>query len=96
MDHCRIDDRWQYNGLRAIVMESDLLRIVVLADHGAKIHEFVYKPRDRDFLYHNPRSRAISSDLWCQRRQLVDRWIGDVHPVRVGKSLPGGCLPGAG
>jgi hypothetical protein len=55
MDGCRIDERWKFNDLRTIIMENQLLRVVVLTDHGAKIHEIVYKPSDRDFLYHNPR-----------------------------------------
>ena len=94
MDHCRIDDRWQYNGLRAVVMESDLLRVVILADHGAKIHEFVYKPRDRDFLYHNPRIvpahpvYAANVDNWwtggldeCIPSGWESHYRGEVYPA---------------
>ena len=94
MEGCRVDDRWEYNGLRAIVVENDLLRIVILADHGAKIHEFVYKPHDRDFLYHNPRiipSRPIygaNVDNWwtggldeCIPCGWESHYRGEVYPV---------------
>ena len=55
MNGCRIDERWKFNDLRTVILENELIRITVLADHGAKIHAIVYKPSDRDFLYHNPR-----------------------------------------
>jgi galactose mutarotase-like enzyme len=53
---CRLSADWSFRGLQAIVLENRLLRTTVLPDHGAKVHEFVYKPSDRDFLYHNPRN----------------------------------------
>jgi len=61
----------EYNGLRAVVLENDLLRVVVLADHGAKIHEFVYKPAIGTFST-TTADHSISSGIWLQCRQLVD------------------------
>jgi len=52
---CRISGDWSFRGFRALVLENSLLRATVLPDLGGKIHEFVHKPCDRDFLYHNPR-----------------------------------------
>jgi hypothetical protein len=52
---CRISTDWSFRGLRAIVLENHLVKVTILPDLGGKIHEFVYKPSDRDFLYHNPR-----------------------------------------
>jgi galactose mutarotase-like enzyme len=51
---CRISDAWQFSGLRTIVLENELLRIVVLVDKGSDIVEFRYKPLDLDFLYFAP------------------------------------------
>jgi hypothetical protein len=55
MGDCRISDEWVYRGMRTLILENSLIRVTVLVDSGAKIHEFTYKPRDRDFLWHNPR-----------------------------------------
>ena len=51
---CRISDSWTYRGLKAVVMENELLRVTVLADKGADIFEFVHKPSDTDFMWRTP------------------------------------------
>ena len=51
---CRISDEWTFAGMRTIVLENELLRIVILADKGSDIVEFRYKPLDLDFLYFAP------------------------------------------
>jgi hypothetical protein len=38
-------------GHRCVVLENELLRVTVLADKGADIYEFLYKPRDLDFMW---------------------------------------------
>lgn len=43
---CRVSDEWTFRGMRAAVLENDVLRIVVLLDRGAEIVEFRYKPLD--------------------------------------------------
>ena len=48
---CRVSDSWTYRGLKTVVLENELLRIVILADKGADIYQFVYKPLDVDFLW---------------------------------------------
>lgn len=55
MGDCRISDEWTYRGMRALILENALVRVTVLLDFGAKVHEFIYKPLGRDFLWHNPR-----------------------------------------
>jgi hypothetical protein len=55
MEACRISDRWSFNGLQVVVLENRLVRTTVIVDLGARLHEFVYKPLDRDFFWHNPR-----------------------------------------
>jgi len=46
---CRYDD------LQAVVLENDQLRAVILPELGAKIYDLVYKPAQKDLLWHNPR-----------------------------------------
>lgn len=40
-----------YKGYRAVALENEKLRVTVLADKGTDIYEFLYKPRDVDFLW---------------------------------------------
>ncbi len=51
---CRVSDAWTYRGLKTVVMENELLRVVVLADKGADILELVHKPTDVDYLWRSP------------------------------------------
>ena len=46
---CRVSDDWTFRGLKTVVMENEVLRIVILADKGADIYQFVHKPSDIDF-----------------------------------------------
>lgn len=50
---CRIVE-WSIEGLRAVTLENQALRVSVLADKGADIFEFLYKPRDVDVLWRSP------------------------------------------
>ncbi len=47
---CRITE-FIYEGYRAVAMENEKLRVTIIADKGADIYEFLYKPRDVDFLW---------------------------------------------
>ncbi|HXG92253.1 MAG TPA: aldose 1-epimerase [Blastocatellia bacterium] len=47
---CRITE-FIYKGHRAVALENEKLRVTVLADKGTDIYEFLYKPRDVDFLW---------------------------------------------
>lgn len=51
---CRVSDAWTYRGLKTVVMENELLRVVVLIDKGADILELVHKQTDVDFLWRSP------------------------------------------
>ncbi|GGV12956.1 hypothetical protein GCM10010182_36670 [Actinomadura cremea] len=41
-------------GLRAVVLQNELLRVTVLAGKGGDVVEFLYKPRDMDFVWLSP------------------------------------------
>ena len=62
---------WSYSGLRTVVLENRLLRLVILPAAGAKIWQITYKPLDTDLLWNNPRiapsrlpSNSRYDDVW--------------------------------
>ncbi len=50
----RFDHQHERFGFQALVLENDLLRIELLPELGGKIWSIVYKPRDRELLWHHP------------------------------------------
>ena len=48
---CRIRE-FLYQGYRCVTLENETLRVTVVADKGTDIIEFLYKPKDVDFLWH--------------------------------------------
>ena len=51
---CRVSDAWTYRGLKTVVLENDLIRVIVLADKGADVYSFVHKATDTDFMWRTP------------------------------------------
>jgi len=51
---CRLNTNLFYKSLRIAVLENELLRISVLIDKGTDIFEFLYKPKDMDFMWLSP------------------------------------------
>ncbi len=51
---CRISDAWALDGMRTVILENELLRVVILCDKGSDIVEFRYKTQDLDFLLAMP------------------------------------------
>lgn len=47
---CRLRE-FVYEGYRTVTLENDRLRVTILADKGTDIIEFLYKPKDVDFLW---------------------------------------------
>ena len=50
-----VNSDWSYRGLRTIVLENRLLRVIILPEAGAKIWQITYKPFDTNLLWNNPR-----------------------------------------
>lgn len=71
MKDCRISDRWNLNGLQVIILENELIRASVLVDLGARVHEFIYKPFDRDFFWHSPRVEPRAPVFEAN----IDNWL---------------------
>ncbi|MHB1535347.1 MAG: aldose epimerase family protein [Acidimicrobiales bacterium] len=93
MRETRISLDWSYRGFRACVLENDVLRVTVIPEIGAKVHEMVFKPADRDLLYHHPRV-ALRAPVFGVN---VDDWwtggIDDVIPTGHACTFEGEELP---
>lgn len=62
---------WTYCGLRAVLLENRLLRVVILPEAGGKVWQITHKPLDANLLWNNPRSNparlpmnARYDDVW--------------------------------
>jgi galactose mutarotase-like enzyme len=65
-------DDWTYNGVRTVILENRNLRVVVFPELGGKLYDLVYKPVQKNVLWHNPRIKPRRvpfgvpfDDVWC-------------------------------
>ena len=47
---CRVTE-FIYEGHRSVALENEKLRVTIIADKGTDVYEFLYKPRDVDFMW---------------------------------------------
>lgn len=77
---CRINDQLTWKGYRAILMQNELLQIIILADKGTEIVQFLYKPLDVDFLFRSPNGLRDASHFstadGTSASPFFDRWAG--------------------
>lgn len=70
----------EINGLKAIFLENELLKIGVLLDRGCDIFEFTYKPKGVDFLLRLPKGVTNPQQQFSQIRntksQFEDYYYG--------------------
>ena len=89
----RISFDWSYRGFPACTMENEFLRLTIIPQVGAKIHEMIFKPADRDLLYHHPRVELRQPVFGGN----VDNWwtggIDDALPTGAPCQLDGEELP---
>ena len=50
---CRYHDI-KYKGFGSLILENELVRVLVMYEKGTDIVEFLYKPRDIDFMWRSP------------------------------------------
>lgn len=90
----RIDDRWQYHGLRTVRLENARLAVDILPELGGKILRLIDKRGDRDVLWHSPRVEPHRAELHAN---FDDHWPGGwdeafpggaPSPNRYGDQLP--------
>ena len=91
---CRVSDDWTFRGLKTVVMENELLRVVVLADKGADIYQFVHKPTDIDFLWRSPWGVTDPSTFIPTTGDGVGIWM-DTYEGGWQTVLPGGGFASA-
>ena len=67
----RLDAHWQYNGLRALMLENPYLRLTLFPKTGARVYDLIHKPSDTNLLWHHPRTLprpipygAVFDDTW--------------------------------
>lgn len=76
-------------GLRAFVLENELLRVVVLAGKGGDVVEFLHKPSDMDFVWISPDGlRAPGQGACDDVAVFLDGYEGGWQEV-----LPNGGAP---
>lgn len=77
---CRVDDRFSIDGIRAVILQNELLQIIVLVDKGTEICQFLYKPLDIDFLWRAPNAVDLKPDKYPAYHDGVtpyfDYWTG--------------------
>ena len=93
MPGTRISFDWSYRGFPACVLENEYLRLSVIPGVGAKVHEMIFKPADRDLLFHHPRVElrqpvfGANVDNWWTGG--IDEALPTGHPCVVdGEELP--------
>ncbi|UCB45808.1 MAG: DUF5107 domain-containing protein [Spirochaetota bacterium] len=88
----RIDTNWQYHGLRLVRIENEVLCIDVLPELGAKIYSFIYKPSDRNLLWHHPHILPARQPFGAS---FDDNWSGgwdELIPNDLPAKAPDGAL----
>jgi hypothetical protein len=67
----RLDSRWQYNGLTALVLDNPALQVVIFPETGARVYSIIHKPTDTHLLWHHPRTAprsipygSVFDDTW--------------------------------
>ncbi|MGB7548575.1 MAG: hypothetical protein WBM14_12555 [Terracidiphilus sp.] len=84
------------HGLRTILLENRLVRIVVLPEAGARIWQITYKPLAADLLWNNPGVAPARQPLHAS---YDDTWSGgwdELFPNDEAATLQGNALPDHG
>lgn len=88
----RADDGWTYRGLKTVVVENELLRVLVAADKGADITSLVHKPTDTEYLWRSPWGlrdpRRFTSGTGDAKQIWLDHYEGGWQTI-----VPAGGLP---
>ncbi len=91
-----IDHRWSFLSHQAVILENRTLRVVVLPGLGGRIWSVVYKPLDREIVWHNPRIApqrvqfgSAFDNFWC------GGWE-EIFPTAAQATVNGEALPDHG
>ena len=91
-----VDAYWHFHGLRAVILENEFLRVVVLPEAGARSMHLIYKPHDVNLLWNNPRVKPARlpfgvgyDNAWC------GGW-DELFPNNIPESIGGEPYPDHG
>jgi len=88
---CRLAE-FIWNGLKTLVIENDILRIEILAGKGTDIVEFLYKPKDIDFMWRSPISPHNPYFFPVTKENTLGNFI-DYYPGGWQEIFPNGGTP---
>ncbi len=84
---CRITDDSTYKGMNVLFMENEVIKIGILLDKGADLFQFIYKPKDVDFLWKSPNGllnpHKYKDTIAAQSGTFLDNYHGgwqDIFP----------------
>ena len=72
---CRIKDDIYFKNMKTLFIENDLLRVGILLDKGADIFEFLYKPKDLDFIWLSPYGIKKYDEYLLTKNQNIGRFL---------------------
>ena len=77
---CRVNDQITWKGMRALLLQNELIQLVILLDKGSEIIQFLYKPLDVDFIWRAPNTLQDPAHFvpsgGSQATDFFDHWSG--------------------
>ena len=74
---CRVSDSWHYRGMKTVIIENKYIRVQIIADKGADISSFIYKPTDTELVFKTPFLILPLKKLQFKTRLATSLLIGD-------------------
>ncbi|MDD5658930.1 MAG: DUF4432 family protein [Actinomycetota bacterium] len=72
---CRIKNNISYKGVDVIFLENDLLRVGIITGKGTDFFEFLYKPKDMDFIWLSPFEFSPPEKYFMTKNQSSGRFM---------------------
>jgi hypothetical protein len=92
----RLDTNWHFRGFQVIRLENALLRVDVVPELGGKIYSLIYKPFDRNLLWHNPRIELCKVPLGANYNNNYAGGWDELFPNDAPGDFQGESLPDHG
>lgn len=92
----RVSKDWSFNGVQALVLENDRLRVVVLPELGGKVWQITDRHTGRDLLWQNPRVTARPVPFGSVYDDVFFGGWDELFPNDVPEELDGEPFPDHG
>ncbi len=92
----RVSKDWSFNGVQAIVLENDRLRVVLLPELGGKVWQISDRRAGRDLLWQNPRITARPVPFGSVYDDVFFGGWDELFPNDVPEELDGEPFPDHG